>query len=316
MDVTGYYERSVNGEGLPSLAALVGAPVRGQPATSTAADASGEPIVLTLPLQTEIPVPHLRPERLAPVRHVLVHGSQATRDACAFSDIDVLVVLEDRRRFSMREHHDAARELRALLRAVYRYDPLMHHGLMFCAASRFDAYDQSFLPVEALRCSRRLHGPQHFSLSVAPANAPAMRARVQRAVRVLGERIGERAYERGDFAFKRFISNVLLLPALVAAARGEFVYKRDSFALTKPWFTGGAWSGIARAEEYRATWTRAPQAAFQRALCEFTHPCLSARWSAARQRRDNLSRVSPNELATWGEELGTTLMRAAELAGC
>lgn len=315
MDSVAYYEHWVNGAGIHSLAALAGARPHGAP-TATA----GSPPKLS---QMHVPLARVRPalslpaldaRSLEPIAHVLLHGSQATCDACAFSDVDVVAVVEDRRGFSAEQHARAARELRKLLHAVYRYDPLMHHGLMFFPASRLDAYDQSFLPLETLALAYPLHGPHEIALHPVPPDAQALRARVRNSANVLRTLVRGRAYERGDYAYKRFLSNVLLLPALIAAARGHFVYKRKSFAIAHEWFTGAQWSAIERAEALRASWTRPEPDAAQRIAARLGHPCLQVRWSSLRRSRENAQRLPSAVSAMWAAELERTLSRAEELA--
>ena len=314
-DACAYYERLVNGRNLSTLSALSGAVPKGAPPAAPQREPQGE--LVTLAMESAAPavtLPELDASRLAPVLFVAVHGSQATWDACDFSDVDVLVAIDDRRTYSANQHESAVFELRRLLRAVYRHDPLMHHGLMFCAASDLDAWDQSLLPLQTLRLAHRLHGAAEISVHLTAPQAGAMRMRVRSTVNVLHARLRERAYERGDHAYKQFLSNVLLLPALVAAARGEFVYKRDSFALAQSWFAPDQWSGIARAEDLRLRWKRPIEPAVQRLLGEFAHPSLRVRWAASMQHRENAARLAASESARWREELERTLARAQELA--
>lgn len=314
-DACAYYERLVNGRNLRTLAALLGAAPKGTPATALPREPQGEAVRLLMKSAVPaIELPALDASRLAPVLFVAVHGSQATRDVCDFSDVDVLVALDDSCTYSAAEHAAAVFELRRLLRAIYRHDPLMHHGLMFCAVSDLDAWNQSILPLQTLRLANRLHGPAEISFHVTTPDLGAMRMRVRSVVNVLRARLRERSYEHGDHAYKQFLSNVLLLPAQVAAARGEFVYKRDSFALAQPWFSPRQWSGIARAEDLRLRWKRPAEPAVQRLLGELAHPSLRVRWAARMQKSENASALTGSESERWRDELKRTLMRAEELA--
>jgi hypothetical protein len=315
MDVCAYYDRAVNGLGASTLSVLSGIAPKTPPSIVPSSGARGDPVTVIMEsCAPKIALPPLDGDKLKPVSHIIVHGSQATRDACDFSDVDIMVVLEDRRAFTAREHEHAAVELRRLLRAVYRYDSLMHHGLQFCGASRLQAWDQSILPVETLRLGYPLHGPRQLQLYALKADLPALRARVARAVRVLRARLDERDFERGDYAYKQFLSNVLLLPALVAAGRGAFVYKRDAFSLVKEWFAASEWAGMERAERLRRQWKRPAEPQLQRLIGEFAHPCLRVRLSATRQHADNLTLLSPADRRQWVDELQRTLVRAEELA--
>jgi hypothetical protein len=315
MDVCAYYDRVVNGRNASTLSILSGISRTILPAVAAASRGLGEPA--TVIMQSSAPgieLPPLDGDKLKPVSHVLVHGSQATGDACGFSDVDILVILEDRHAFSAREHNRAAAELRRLLRAVYRHDSLMHHGLQFCGASHLQAWDESILPLETLRLGYALHGPRRLALHTVQPDMTALRARVRRAVSVLRARLQERDFERGDYAYKRLLSNVLLLPSLLAAARRSFLYKRDAFSFTRSWFSASEWAGIARAEELRLQWARPAEPLMQRVLGELAHPCLRVRLAARRQGADNLNRFSAAARRQWIDELQRTLSRMEELA--
>lgn len=309
-----FYERWVNGEDLRTLRALFGAVPRSKPASAAALDESRDGIEIefgsTSPV---IDLPQLSAKDLAPIPHVAIHGSQATGDACAFSDVDVLVVVEDRKTFTAGEHAAAVKELQRLLRAIYRYDPLMHHGLMFFPASGFDAYDQTFLPLETLRRASVLHGSKRLAVRTVPGAAETSRRRVQNALAVIRARLAEHAAERDDYSFKRVVSNILLLPALLAAARGHQVYKKDSFPLVQEWFSDAEWSGIRRAEEYRTLWKRTEQPMLQRLLGETSHPSVRVRWSARLSPRSNVSRLLEPAADTWFGDLKRTFERAESI---
>lgn len=311
MDAVRFYERWVNGRDLRTLPALFGAGPRSKPASavpqSEVADATSIELGTAGPAVT---LPPLRSENLAPISCVAVHGSQATRDACDFSDVDVLVVVEDRKTFTAEEHAAAVKELQGLLRAIYRYDPLMHHGLMFFPASGFDAYDQTFLPVETLRRACALHGPSRLAIRLIPEAKNSSSKRVLNALSVIRTRLAEHAAQRDDYSFKRMISNILLLPALLAAARGHQVYKRDSFPLARDWFSDDEWSGIRRTEEYRNLWKRTNEPILQRVLGETSHPSVRVRLSARLSSRANVSRLLEPSANAWLADLNRTFQRA------
>lgn len=310
-----YYGKWVNGTGLPTLRALYGGRPGGSP-VSARPIAPGRPlagITLDAPAPDLRGLPRLAPERLRPVRHIILHGSQATGDACAFSDVDIVVVLDDSRECTATEHRNAVHELKRLLHAVYRLDTLMHHGLMFALASDFQQYDQSFLPVETFRRSHALYGPAMLPVRVVEPNGEKVRRRAQRAIALLREQAETDAWQLNDYAFKRFISNVLLVPALVAAVRGRYVYKKDSFGIVQEWFTPLDWTGIARAEEFRTMWIR-PRAPALSQLASFgPHPCVQIRAMLRRPPRLNADRLLRDHPGLWRQELRRVFARAAEL---
>jgi hypothetical protein len=317
-DVLGFYDRWVNGRDMRSLAALRNSVPNGlpNPATGPApVRVYGEVQRMVLAKAAPgIDLPALSPERLRPIRSVILHGSQATSDTCAFSDVDIAVVLEDRIQFAAAAHRDAVTELKRLLRAIYAYDPLMHHGLMFLEAGALDAYDQSFLPLDTLRVARVLHGSSTLEIRQVPPDARGARLRASRAIATLRRMFESAQYEGNDYAFKRLLSNVLLFPALIAAARGDFVYKRESFGLVREWFSGADWAGIERSESLRSAWRRPATHLLQRCLSALrAHPCAQIRWSPTFAPRANVQRVLGDRSGIWRDEIMRTLRRGEEL---
>jgi predicted nucleotidyltransferase len=256
-------------------------------AAAVEAKASGQPpLVLSLSpfADTRVAVSHA--DRLPTVANILVHGSQATADACDFSDVDILVILEDRRDFQRDEHVRTIRELRTLLASIYAFDPLMHHGLMLLAASELDAYDERFLPVEALQLSKVLFGPLSLRLNPGTADAARSRQRVQAAAASLRDQLLRREHLRGDYQLKNLVSGILLLPALFLAAHNTFVYKRRSFELARSHFSSAAWDFIAAAEQVRRDWVRPRDPWWKKAVAAIGHP----------RSRTLLSDVMPSRL--------------------
>lgn len=253
-----FYDKWVNGAGLRLLELATGAaPVNQAPEPSPAVRTSTHAISLNLEqYEGEPQLPALNSEALLPISHVLVHGSMATRDACAFSDIDIAVIVDDRQPFAPEKHRAAVLELRRLLHAALAYDPLMHHGLMFLPASALTRYDQRFLPIDALRFARVLHGPATLELTPTDAESNAFAQTLRRCADSLRKHVRDRQFLQNDYLLKNFLSGALLMPARFLAARGVYVYKRESFDIAREIFDKLDWDFIARCESLRAFWKR------------------------------------------------------------
>lgn len=315
-EVIVYYQRWVNGADVP-LKSLLFARMPSEPPGGVLLPAPQPPPEIRLVLQAyegEPALPALDPRDLAPVAHVLVHGSAATRDGCAFSDVDIAVFLEDLRTFSLEQHHRAIRSLRTLLRAALEYDALMHHGLMFAPASALRAYDQRFLPVEALRCARTLHGPKEVSLRVSPAQEQLFKRALAASAASLRRHFANGDFLSNDFRFKQVLAGILLMPARVLAARGTHVYKRDSFDLAREWFTPLQWELIARSEALRATWLRPKRSCLARHIPQSAAPGLLASANASCAPRLNVTRLSQRTKAGLERSAATFLTRAEAFA--
>ncbi|MBC5827101.1 MAG: nucleotidyltransferase domain-containing protein [Candidatus Eremiobacteraeota bacterium] len=224
----------------------------------------------------------------APVYRIVVHGSQATdRAILDFSDVDIAVILDDSKQHSPAELRRAVVGLRGLLRAVYAYDSLMHHGLMFYPRSGLDAYDQSFLPLETLKRSRTLVGDCKLEVIQVSANRSALASRLRNSIASLRRNFQRGDYRRSDFHLKRVLSGILLLPASVLATQGCFVYKGESFALARELFTAPQWELIGRAEDIRRKWVRPPKSPLGSFLTSWLHPRHRITWEKRFPPRGN-----------------------------
>ena len=290
-----FFDHWVNGADL-RLAELVAGrmPVRapGARVRADAAESPDEELLLARYAGAPCALPELEPDALRPIRHVLLHGSMATNDACDFSDVDVAVFVDDASAYEPHQYVRAIRELRRLLDAVLAFDPLMHHGLMFAPASALDAYNQRFLPVDALAKARVLHGPQSLRLRRARPSLDERRRSLAACARSLRGHVASRDFLENDYRLKNFLAGALLLPARILAARGTHVYKRESFALAQDLFEREEWEFIARCEGLRALWKRPPAAFAQRLVRGGIHPHVRQVVGARMAPRLNVRRLS------------------------
>jgi Polymerase beta, Nucleotidyltransferase len=275
-EVVRFYDRWVNGADLRLPELAIGKAPSGVPLPSPGQVLHANRTVIQLAgYEGCTPaLPTLDPCGLSTVRTVLVHGSVATRDACAFSDIDVAVVVDDVRSYTAEQHRRAVHELRRLLRAVLEFDPLMHHGLMFFPLSGLENYDQRFLPIDALKCARVLHGSPVLHLHATPAPLEQLRATLKSAALSLRKRFAAMEFVRNDYQLKNVLAGILLMPARILAAQGVHVYKRESFELARSLFTPAQWELVARSEALRSTWVRPPSSFLHRMLPPNSHPHL------------------------------------------
>ena len=269
---------------------------RSAPETCSCPVTQRAPQILTLenaPYDAPQPrLPALDPLRLEPIERILVHGSAATADSCAFSDVDIAVFVDDTRCYPAHAHRDAIAELRGLLHAALAHDPLMHHGLMFAPASALQGYDQRFLPVETLRTARVLHGSPAFDVHLLERSAGEAKATLVSCAQSLARRVQTPDFLADDFQFKTFLSGALLMPARVLAARGVHVYKRESFKLAHEFFTARQWEFIARCEALRSLWVRPPAPLPHRLVPTMLHPRLRQIFGASCSPRLNVRRLS------------------------
>ena len=226
--------------------------------------------------------------RLAPIYQILLHGSQATNDTCDFSDVDVLVILDDSRPFTASEHRTAISELRALLKSIFLYDCLMHHGLMFLRRSLLEDYEEAFLPVETLQNAMVLHGPLRVRLRRAVPHLSLIKKRLRASAKSLNNRLERNDHTRNDYSFKSLLSGLLLMPSLLLESVNVFCYKKESFSLGPRQFADINWSVITWAEELRLRWKRPPTPFLQNVVSKVAHPHTIIRLSRTYPPRMNV----------------------------
>ncbi|MBI4677570.1 MAG: nucleotidyltransferase domain-containing protein [Elusimicrobia bacterium] len=184
----------------------------------------------------------------------ILHGSFAVGGTTAFSDIDIALLVDEA---SLDEGR--LRRLRtasqSLLRAAYRIDPLMHHGIGVLFRGEMACYDQSILPLNAVESGVVLAGGP---LSIEAAWHPG-RSRASAASK-LRRQIGSLRRDLGTgllslYRRKCLLSVLMLLPSLlVESVEGLFPHKRDSFDLARCRFDDNDWRAVERASDMRRRW--------------------------------------------------------------
>ncbi len=177
---------------------------------------------------------------------LILQGSQADRTTTPFSDID-LVLFGD--------HADSVhRRLKSELDSIIlTADPLQHHGVFFYDNNLQNCYSESILPLNTFRHSVALAKPAKLAFRVlndkySPASSLWSSAQVLK-----GFLNGETSI-RGLWDWKFKISQFLMMPTLLAAVLGEYIYKGDSFVITAPLFSDPARQAIEELTRVRNEW--------------------------------------------------------------
>ena len=81
------------------------------------------------------------------VYSIIIYGSHSTGDNIAFSDIDILVILNDYVAHTKKQLVSDLNKLAIIHKILFKQDPLMHHGLSFENLSNFNLYSEKILPL-------------------------------------------------------------------------------------------------------------------------------------------------------------------------
>ena len=184
-----------------------------------------------------------------------LHGSYATGSITKFSDIDLgVIILSDQVSNSMLLK--LRKVVRMLLSYIYSIDVLMHHGIQVFIKQNLDGFDQSMLPIEALKNSVLLYGPN--SIKVTPDDMfsanEAKRKLIMQCEAVISFR--DHKINHSLYKMKCLISVVLLIPVLLLEANdNEFLYKGTAINRARKLYSGRiSFKAIDLASELRNDW--------------------------------------------------------------
>ncbi len=296
-DLLAYYQFWVNGESLSRRYLFAKKPPTSPLAAYSAAPVAENGITrLTIGKysnKSDVKL-SINASRLESIYQIIIHGSQATNDTCDFSDVDIVVVIDDTRTFSAAQHHRAIYELKSLLRSMFLYDCLMHHGFMFMLRSGFACYEESFLPVDTLRNAVVLHGPPCITLKTSLPRALDQKQRLKSSVASLSRHLESGDFECNDYVLKSFLAGLLLIPCFLLQSINVFPYKRDSFSIGPQEFPSLKWSAIHHAEDLRLRWKRSPTRTMQNMVAKMMHPHAIIRLSRLYPPRTNVDTLLRN----------------------
>jgi hypothetical protein len=170
---------------------------------------------------------------------LIVFGSQARGSATGFSDLDAVLVIQDR----IAEDPPALRALRGRVltaqRAVLAHQPMQHHGFEVVTPRLLGRAERSLaMPFEAMAESRSLLGA---SVRASFASVPLADAGAR--LRALLESSLEKcAWPRHPWDLHVAVSQFELLPALFLQARGQATTKHSSFEEARSYFPRQWWA--------------------------------------------------------------------------
>jgi len=186
-----------------------------------------------------------------------IHGSLATLEEIKYSDMDVLIILNDEVIQSPKRLKSLAIALKRAQKMVFEYDPLQHHGWFILTSGMLKTYPMDYFPSKLFAHTRTLLTERgcNFDISFDRASVDFERPFTQLAKHLLRS-LSTPERVNNMFYLKSLLSEFMLLPAFYVQARDRTgVYKKDSFDLAKADFSISNWMIMDQVSQIRQDWS-------------------------------------------------------------
>jgi hypothetical protein len=186
---------------------------------------------------------------------IIVHGSIADGSVCSYSDFDCLIILNDDVIQSEQRLCRLAFKLWKWQKLMLNTDLLQHHGWFVAFQSDFKSWDQTYLPVEVLSCSKSLLRKNEYLLKIFTNTGEDFSSPFIKLFEELSAITEIKIRRMNSYEIKGFISRFFLMPSLYYQARYKTgVYKRDSFILAQKDFPVHLWQPVSELSRLRTEW--------------------------------------------------------------
>ncbi|PIR53280.1 hypothetical protein COU76_01965 [Candidatus Peregrinibacteria bacterium CG10_big_fil_rev_8_21_14_0_10_49_10] len=170
-----------------------------------------------------------------------------------WSDLDTLVIVRDEVFQSVERLERFKKYFSRAAFVCYQIDPLAHHELVAVSVYDIAHYPQTLFPMPVFQNAAVLTGAADVPFALRDDAAERMLVLREFRSRFM-EKVSKNTYSTTAIDWKNDLACALLLPALALQAKGEFVYKRESFTLAKERFPDLDWSCIDEASAIRRDW--------------------------------------------------------------
>jgi hypothetical protein len=182
---------------------------------------------------------------------VIVHGSIATDEICAYSDFDGLLIVKD----EYKESKLLNSFLKKSMKIISKFDPLQHHGWFIIYESQLQNYPQTYFPYELFAFSKVIFPLSGANFSIKIVDDINYSKPFHSLANNLQKKLKNGFRPKGMFQLKSFLSEMMLLPTLFYQAKNnEGVFKKHSFDIVKPLLSAQSWEAIKVCSMIRENW--------------------------------------------------------------
>ena len=183
-----------------------------------------------------------------------VHGSMSTLDYTLFSDIDTQIFFTDKVFTNENTIQQTMRVVTTANRYIKLFDPLQHHGYFISTDLDRMNYPQSYLPYETMEAATKIFGPEIQTFKDRSC-VNEIRTAIWNLSYFFRKTFLENYRPNNPFDMKRYLSRFSMLPVLyLELYENMFPYKKESFALAKPFFSDIHWQVFDTVSEARKKW--------------------------------------------------------------
>lgn len=209
------------------------------------------------------------------MKHLIIHGSLATKDFSNYSDFDALLVVADETFMDEQLFKQARQSILQMTKHILDFDPFQHHGFHLIPESLVDKYPQFYLPISVFDGAKVVGEPEILTLIFKPCETGEF---VQYALRRLVSHLSQtKRKPKNIYNAKLFLSSFMLIPALSLQAEERTISKRRSFDEFKKRFTLAEWEPMAWATRIRSEWPRFELSRVERTALAACNPWLVSR---------------------------------------
>lgn len=214
---------------------------------------------------------------------LIIHGSYGDGDYLkGYSDLDTIIIARDNV-FTPKELLKARKLVTETRYFQYRIDGLQHHGHLVLTEKMLLNYpEHSFLPLDTFRKSgATVSETKNLTINYFRDQKKMKSTFLERLDNV------KKSFQRNSSSLyyqKIKISNLLLMPALFVQAKGDYLYKKDSFDKAEEYLSEESWSSIEYASKIRSEWPDIHIPPIGSAVFNSFHPAYPTNYYILRDR--------------------------------
>ncbi|MPX90678.1 hypothetical protein [Salinivibrio sp. VYel1] len=197
------------------------------------------------------------------IKDIIIHGSYGDFSTTNFSDLEATIVVNEKVFFDSSKKIAFSNWLeKKFNKLIIRVDPIQHHGAFFLWDSLCKQYSEIILPLSSYNACWSLTGESVdvFSYDDIESIAKESRERLEKTLENLSN--PWRNFFRfgfNNYAIKRYVSNLLLVPAFYYQSQGRVLNKKDAINQFEKDFPCTYYRSIYDASVIRDSWSKPPR---------------------------------------------------------